>query len=370
MDEKERLKITNENERRVQKWFEDSGFASQKLDVGSTGNREGQRADWQFTKRGTVVLCEVKTIFSGGEFNGKKEEAFARFEDQVRNSLQTDPQFETLPLTLTISIDNLYVPYGNVYQDFEDFLKQCLEHANYKPLKKSNEYRTFSYSFPNMAGRAIIVVTPRAEPLFRVGFIRPGSDYNYDAFWRNIKKAVSQIKDIAKEKHITGYLPVVALVSSSRQVSFNHLPWLDSPAAQTHMGEIASTVNRLNPAERNFGDQREIITNACSRYKLLDWAFQDYGDDLAAILLLDSYQPDAPPPKTTEEFMQTPWEYDWVDYGYILTNPYNQSFRTAFEANITTAHHLLITGMKNTTFEHFNNLLARLNDDYPHLYGK
>jgi len=358
MDEK----ITAENEERVKKWFEDSDLKAQKLDVGSSGTGK-KRADWQFTKSDIVILCEVKTIFSGGEFDGKKEEEFAQFEDRIRKSLQADSTIANLPLTLTILIDTLYVPYRDIYKDFENFLKQHLEHAN-SMFSKSKGFCTFSYPFPERAGEAFIAIRPGFESQLEVGFMRAGSDYNYDAFQRNIEKAVSQIKSTAEEKEIADYLPIVALVSSSRQVNFHRLPWPDSKDIE----EIVESVTVLMPTEPNFTVQRKIITDTCSRYKLLDWAFNQYQNDLAAILLLSSYQPDAPPIKTVEEAMYRFLDYAWIDYGYLLINPYDNSFQTKLKTYIITKHCRMIDGIECKTYQHFTDLFLRLKNDCPQLY--
>ena len=75
MDETRRKQITDANEDHVREWFEASYFASKRLDTGS--GKKGEKVDWGFTKQDLTVLCEVKTIFSGGQ-SGCTQEQYER----------------------------------------------------------------------------------------------------------------------------------------------------------------------------------------------------------------------------------------------------------------------------------------------------
>ncbi|MBZ0309202.1 MAG: hypothetical protein K8I82_24265, partial [Anaerolineae bacterium] len=192
MDDETRKQITDVNEDYVYGWFKESGFSGEKLDAND--GKQGKSADWKFTKQDLVVLCEVKTIFSGGQWgvtseqyerhrleakqkldhareqavaegtklpttqeyldyvdskmpyrkqNIRKEEEFNKFLADVRGQLEGDESINYLPFFMQININPIYIAYGEERQTFVEWLKGLVirTHPNY------NSERIHSFTF-------------------------------------------------------------------------------------------------------------------------------------------------------------------------------------------------------------------------------
>lgn len=189
--------ITSQNEEYVRQWFELSEFASVRLD--SSDGKTGKNADWKFSKQDLNIICEVKTIFSGGQ-SGLTEEQWKRnkleekkkldqyisslskseksvdyldwingqtpyrhqiirkegvegakgtykdFKQVLKNDLQNDEDIGSLPFDLSITISGLYVPSLTQYKDFFDWLKGFVIWAN-QNRNLGPFYPSYSYKF-------------------------------------------------------------------------------------------------------------------------------------------------------------------------------------------------------------------------------
>ena len=317
MDQLERKRITDENEGHVREWFEASGFASTKLDTRS--GKKGKKADWRFTKPDLSVLCEVKTIFSGGQSGrtedqrerrrleakrkfeyhkahaiaegvtllthkdeqdylaGKtpyfkqpivKEEEFNKFLSEISDQLKRDPTVKELPFDISISFNAMYVPYGNQRREFIDWLKNYVLWAH-QNQHSEQEFTTSDFTFrphrrthddkyEHSIEAFVQMWGPYSGPMLRVSFIYGGVPYNEKGISDEIDEAISQLRASMLEVTPTTVLPVIALWSESDYLHFPMLLAMDATGAK-------------------LGDVPE-------RYYLFDWAFEEY-PDLAVIVL-------------------------------------------------------------------------------------
>src|SRR5215211_1854659 len=133
MDETTRKQITDVNADRVREWFKASGFASKKLDTDS--GKKGKKADWKFTKQDLTVLCEVKTIFSGGQSGFSQEQAERRRVERKLNFERHKSEAIAEGTTLLTHKDELDYLEGkftyskqNIHKekDFNEFLSEIV----------------------------------------------------------------------------------------------------------------------------------------------------------------------------------------------------------------------------------------------------
>lgn len=364
--ESTRKKITDRNEDRVRTWFEESGFVGVRLDTG-TGN-SGKRADWQFTKDRLTVICEVKTVFSGGQFGLRreqwerqhmhrrrrfdealqslpqdgvpvvlpeqeyaylfgdlrypsqaifKEQGHSEFEEWIRQTLSSDPNIARLPFQVTISIDGLYTPHVSKRPHFIRWLKeQCIERVEKVwEIDPGGFHKTFEYPFENRrdSPKAFVqIMGPYADSCLEIGFIRGGSGFNEDEIETLINDAVSQLSATRQVITSKSVIPIIALCSESQQLRFNEL----------------------------FREEDSV------RYNLLDWSLSKYQEELAAIILLDRV------PRKSNVQPRNFWEWlglmissEWVDFGYLLTSPYREDIASLGTA-MTTEHCQFAVGLK------------------------
>lgn len=290
MNQNERQKITKRNENRVRDWFRRLGFESECLDSGS--GKEGKKADWKFTKDGLSIVCEVKTIFSGGQFGEEKENAHSRFEDEVHHELMSDPRLKDLPFDVTIYIDRLHTVYGSKRGKFIAWLKKHIQWgACYYRNGLYQHWSAVEYDFDpskmNSAKAGIFLSYPNTANQLSVGFMRGGTDLNFDAIERNIGDAISQLQTSSNN----GDLPLIALFSGSRSLDFCDL--------------------FLFPYSENL------------RNKLFGSVFTKYREFLSAILLIES-RPilNGPAPASIIDRIHQELNAERIDIGYLITNPY------------------------------------------------
>lgn len=115
-------KITKEHEERTADWFHRAGFVSINLDNDDSIIGKGsKRPDWIFKKDNLTILCEVKTIFSGGqqkkgllnEIDSSQltpgdskhygELEYTKFLEYLKNRFENDIRVKHLPFDLNIN---------------------------------------------------------------------------------------------------------------------------------------------------------------------------------------------------------------------------------------------------------------------------
>ena len=295
--------LTAQNEILVRQWFEQSSFEASKLDA----DNSAKNADWMFIRSDVVVICEVKTIFSGGIGHGKegREDSpgtYRHFDAQVKSRLETDPEIRDLPLSVMIAVDALYVPGAEQLETFISWIKQRIGDAQ---GISSTQY--FQESFEFVQGRksqdgsrkrsieAFVQFAKHTEQSgLYVGSIYGGTTPNLKKFEDTIRDAVTtQIRSSINQLHASNSLATVALWSAS-----NHLPpfsWLLA----------------------NSWDKQQ-------RYNLFDWAFREY-TELSAIMLFE------------REYMKP--------ICFVITSPFLPSDTQRLKQTLTTSPVRLIDGL-------------------------
>lgn len=311
MNQQERQNITRQNEAYVAQWFETSGFQSTRLDVDN--GKSGKNADWRFSRDEITFLCEVKTIFSGGQgglsieqqkrklleqqrkleayrragmqvilpreayfkltprpYPIHKEEESNNFLRELQDILESDNDIRDFPFDVVISIGGLYVPYGEGRQEFVNWIKSLVvwaskhHHPSGYPITG-----TFTFIFPPMQQNDkeihvpahVQVYGPKLEHQLQVGFIYGGASYNEERIFALFEDGISQLRASMKRDDNNRNIPVMAFWSRSDYLGFSSLLFHDEIGRQLG-GEIPE------------------------RYYLFDWAFSHY-PDLAAILLFE-----------------------------------------------------------------------------------
>ncbi len=358
MNETEQRQISDANEDHVRKWFEASGFVGEKLDTG--GNEQGKSADWRFSKHDLAVICEVKTIFSGGQsgltpeqyerrrleakrkfdyykaqaigegipliafkeeldyLEGKiayskqsirREAEFSSFLADIRNQLQADQTINQLPFSVSISIDGMYVAYRREREQFVEWLKGFVlwaqVHHNAECIHSTS---TFSFRDRSRAEdgtiqnsiEAFVLLMPLSYPQLQVGFNQGGGSFNEAAIADTIADAVSQLRASISREATSAVLPVIGLWSVSSYLNFSMLLRMDVTGAQLH--------------------------DLPERYYLFDWAFSEY-PDLAAIVLFELHREGDPWNPTPNDKI--------FPVGCVITNPNLPDAERALKAALT-----------------------------------
>lgn len=310
-----RKQVSKCNEERVRVWFEKFGFSSEPLDV--CNGKKGKNADWQFTKDNVTILCEVKTVFSGGQFGSMKEEGHQVFEQHLRDSLTSDTNLKDLPLYITIAIDRLHTPCGKERKDFYSWLKSYIRWtANYFDKNPHQSHIAREYVFGKRARSSpkafVQIMRFDAEDQLNIGFIRGGTDYNTGAIKRNLDEAILQLRSSKSLLGSNSALFIIAFCSESNYLSF-----------------------------RSLFIERDEDT----RYDLFDWAFAKY-DDLAAILLLE-YRTASSGRKSHDFWKRilTSLLSEWVDFGYLIASPYQEE-KDVLRSIITDNSGVFIEGLR------------------------
>lgn len=343
MDEETRKQITDLNEDDVHKWFKASGFSGEKLDTDD--GKQGKSADWKFTKQDTVVLCEVKTIFSGGQWgltpeqyerqrlekkrkldhareqavakvphrkqsSIPKEEEFNKFLADVRGQLEGDESINHLPFSMSITINQLYVAYNEERQQFVEWLKGFVLWARQNHhSERIHSTSTFIFrdrsespdgTIQHRIDAFVQVSGPMSSPSLDVGFLTGGSAYNEERVAATICEAVSQLRASMSKVNAPTVLPIVALWSESRYLSFSMLLQDDFTGEQ-------------------FGDIPH-------RYYLFDWAFSEY-PELASIILFEL--------RPHDDFWSRSPNDRVFPVGFVITNPNLPDAEKALKATIT-----------------------------------
>ncbi len=362
MNEKSRKQITSENENHVQTWFEMCGFVGTKLETRK--GRQGGSADRKFTKSNLSVVCEVKTIFSGGQSGftpeqykryrlelkrkldyyraettqdgGKpdihlddsghieaidtyarrtlsKEEEFNNFLEDVRKQLREDQTINKLPFSISISIDALYVAYGNEREQFIRWLRGyalwAQEHHSLERTHSSSSFTFVPYlrKENGMVQHKIEAFVQVIGPFayigleLEVGFLRSRVQYNEEAITKTIGDAWHQLQSSAGHEEINAQsLPVIALWSESHYLNFSMLLAMDIDGAQ--------------------------LRDLPQRYYLFDWAFSEY-PTLAAILLFQLTH--------NGDFWNPPPVEEWFPTAFVITNPNLDNADKVLKAAIT-----------------------------------
>jgi hypothetical protein len=308
-------KITDVNEDHVCQWFKLSEFAWERLD--RPDGKAGKNADWKFSKPGLDIICEVKTIFSGGQsiltkkqwsrnrlqeklkldkaianlpkdekligtkdyldwVNGKteypkqpvtKEAEYNKFLQYIREILLSDPQLQELPFDITISI-GMFVTYNlslrqNLFQWLRTALLWANEHHNTETFPSN--YSNFAFHIDQNTEVFAHILGPIFGTMLNVGFMKGGTPYNEEGISQTIEDAMSQIRTSRKNNdNLEKAKSVIAFWSVSSSLSFQEL--LISDVVNVQLGE------------------------APKRYSLFDWAFSQYSnaeDELTAIALFD-----------------------------------------------------------------------------------
>lgn len=344
----DRKVITSKNEELVRTWFESIGFASVRLD--SDDGKKGKNADWKFTKQELVVVCEVKTIFSGGQVgltreqwerrrkgekkfldkviselptgdqlvatqdyldyvHGKtlfrkpvirKESAYQEYKHNLKYQLENDPEIQQLPFDMSISIDALYVPKAIQHREFFDWLKGFVLWAErHHDLVRWYSEGTFTFIPSSRSDDGtrhgatlafVQVIGPDIVPKFNVKFIEHGVPYNEQGVTQQIEDAVGQIVASIRKQGLEGVKSMVALWSASDFLYFEMLLFND------------------------FIDTQ--LNHPPQRYQLFDRVFADERySDLTAIALFDL--------KRTQQLklLEFPEQSELVPFAYIITNP-------------------------------------------------
>lgn len=368
MDEKARQQISDDNADHVYKWFEASGFFGEKLDTGS--GKQGKSADWRFTKLDLVVLCEVKTIFSGGQ-SGLTQEQYERrrleekrkfdyyqaqaiaegttlltFQDQldyiegkvaypkpsirkerefdsflvdVRDQLEADESINEQPFSVSISIDGMYVAYGEERKQFVNWLKGfALWASKHHSSERIHSTSTFTFRPRRRSKDGTIqrgveafvqMLGPLSYPQLEVGFLKGGGSYNEAGIANTIAVAVSQLRASISNAKTSTVLPVIALWSESSYLHFSMLLVMDVTGAQLH--------------------------DLPERYYLFDWAFSEY-PELAAIILFELHR--------DGDFWNLTPDDKIFPKAFVITNPNLPQAEKALSAAIT-ENSTFITGL-------------------------
>ncbi len=340
-------KITAQNEDFTRDWFELSDFHSERLD--KKGKNKQKTPDWKFQKNDVTVFCEVKTVFSGGQqrltreqyerqrladnkqidafakrlpagqplivpkdyfeyLQGKKaytdgpnrkEQEFQNFLYKLKDLLESDGDIRFAPFHITIGIGGLFVPIGEVYIDFCQWLKGYVLWAqqnhvgarNYSnsayifqhaEILKDGSHQPEIEAFVQMSG-------PYTEDRLHVGFIQGGATYHEQKVSATINEAMRQLPLVSVSD--TNSIATIALWSESSYLRFSQVLIDDA---------IDKQLGRIGP-----------------RYYLFDWAFSKY-PHLAAIILCEQR-----PIKKYEnllDFMIDP-PTEFAPAGCVITNP-------------------------------------------------
>ena len=270
------------------------------------------------------MLCEVKTIFSGGQsalsedqyerrrleskrkfdqykaqaiaegltllthkdeqayLTGKtpyakqsivKEAEYNNFLSDINDQLTTDPTINQLPFDVSISLNAMYVPYGKQREEFIDWLKRYVLWAN-QHQQTEQGYTTSDFTFrPRRKVRDgkyersvqayVLMWGPYSDPALRVSFTYGGVPYNEKGISDEIEKAITQLRASTSDATTLNILPIIALWSASDYLHFPMLLAMDATGAK--------------------------LNDVPERYYLFDWAFEDY-PFLAAIILFDLHR--------------------------------------------------------------------------------
>ncbi len=163
-------KITKEHEERTADWFHRAGFVSINLDNDNSIIGKGsKRPDWMFKKDNLTILCEVKTIFSGGqqkkgllnEIDSSQlkpgdskhygELEYTKFLEYVKNRFENDIRVKYLPFDLNINCSGYEIlNFTEIIKDhfFDQVAAWILHHSQIKmpvnelfpPLVIAGEY--------------------------------------------------------------------------------------------------------------------------------------------------------------------------------------------------------------------------------------
>ncbi len=368
--------ISQQNEVNVRSWFELSGFASDLLDKPGI---PGKKADWKFSKGNLVVICEVKTIFSGGQIGSteqqwersrererkyleqvkaqlpegeqllvsrryydyihgnipyprppiRKEYVYQEYIDKLKEQMENDPDINQLPFSVTININALYVPYGTLRAEFFDWLKGYILWAkeNHDPEHRPHSPCSFKFEHDRRAedGKKIYgpeafvqIMGPDPEryPRLYVGFLKGGTGYyNQQAIAQTLQDAREQISGSIERENLQSASSVIAFWSASDSLYFPMM--LTSDAFNAQEGK------------------------APKRYEWFDWVFAEpkFRDLVTAIALFGLRQP----AKTKLFERVDPSEL--TPFAYIILNPFQNEEGQAFQNAINEEYGKFIRGI-------------------------
>lgn len=374
-----KAEITDRNEEYVEQWFNAAGFGSKKLDV----NNVTKSADWLFSRKEVAIVCEVKTIFSGGQTGiyreqyerkteqarqrlerirqttppntqvlitrddldfaeGKvpyrrhkvyKEDAHNQFLEEIQQILQNHPKVKNLPFEVVISFSNLYREYDDQRkQQFIDWLVGFIIWAKKNHLSESYPYinsqgvYTFVHTSKDSKGNKqrsieahVQVWGPWNTSSLSVGYIFGGTPYNEQSVWNLLEDALSQLRHTVVNEVEVPVLNTIGL-------------WPHSP--NINRFRFALEMARLQPEE------------IPERYYLLDWAFED-NRDLAAIIFFELHDTE---PREDFWSIPEPSTVKLFPYGLVITNPYRPDVQEILSQVLSghSEHCHIITGFKET----------------------
>lgn len=253
-----------------------------------------ENADWCFSKDDVNVVCEVKTIFSGG----LKEAEFAKFYEELSLKLRNDPQISHLPFDVRIYMNTLYIPYGIARETFiawiVSFVLGAAQHhvTEQYPYDDTVAKFMFEGQYDSRIPSADVEVRgPFSEGELQIAPPPFGAlPYNEKGVRQNLEKAISQLDTSAKLLKLPDALRIIAFWSESSNIS---------------AGRFAMEMIGLRS-----GDTPE-------RYNLFDWAFMEY-KDLAAIIFFRLHDT-----KRNTEFWRINFDTSSLfPYGLIIPNPF------------------------------------------------
>ncbi len=357
------FKATQENEEHVRVWFELLGFDWERLDT--RDGKKGRNADWKFTRHQQVIICEVKTIFSGGQAwltqdqyerhrieakrqfdrhkselsegnqlivtseyynyvhgitpkpewsNPPTEDAHKVFLEILREELENDPEINQIPFSVTISIDGLYVPPGYkttgvANTEFYQWLKSFLLAAQ-EEIPNGLWYANRSFEFPTADHAKDDSKWRGVEAFVQIATLIPGSSllvqFIHGGTNYNERGIAGEIEKAISQ--IEASIEKNNLVNPTQVIALWWHSTNPSFGMQLLFDHIGSQVGEIP-----------------QRYYLYDWAFAEY-HNLAAIIL---FEPQSSEPSEDQSKL--------VPFGYIITNPFlpqsEDSLRTAITKN-------------------------------------
>ena len=345
MDQKQQQKAAQDNEMRVEQWFKESGFQSQRL--GQDHGIGGKNADWRFEGHEITLVCEVKTIFSGvqdgltskqknrhdSEYDKKmqsyrqqagmsvnidakpdlkvqpnplpnpnREAAITEFQNKLRETLEADPKVGVLPFDIVISMHGMQVLDGANYQEFLELLKGFIVRANepdHVP-KDIGTYTTFTYTDPSRTSHGkerhvevgIQIYGPVNQKKLRVQYLNSYVAYNEEGVHNSREKAMEQLKASIKQSKNDQELCTIAFWSESFSLSFSAMLIMD--------------VDNLQ------------LGRSPDRYHLFDWAFSDSNYSVLDAIFLFEMQDT----QTRPHFYDVSDPAIWVPRAFVIPNPH------------------------------------------------
>jgi len=243
----------------------------------------------------------------------RKEKEHSDFLVALRAELENDPTIGQLPCHVSISIDGLYVPYGDrrtwFYVKLKEFIAQAAQYMSWGQELCEHTFcfepthKTANEATERGVSAHAIVLPLVSNSKLAVSFIQGGVGFNEQGIECEIRKAIVQLKASVEKEGLASTLPVIAVWSESFDFSFRLLM---------------------------FDNLDTQLGNLPQRYYLFDWAFSEY-PDLAAIVLCKLR-----PKYTVEDFCEpSSGSGEQIPFGYVIVNPSLPQAEQALRAAIS-----------------------------------